>query len=123
MLDSELILLQLMLDEYELIHRQIKQLEEVIEGILLETDCGILLSMPGLGITTAAELTAEIGNVHDFTHPGQLIQIAGKKSVCKTIVRGNLRVIIAYRSKAGLYPFRESDPADRLRHDQGSVAL
>ena len=78
MLNSELVLLQLKLDEYELIRGQIKQLEEIIEEKLLETDGGILLSVPGLGITTAAELTAEIGNVHDFSHSGQLIKMAGQ---------------------------------------------
>lgn len=52
MLGSELNLLQLKLDEYELIHRQIKELEDVIEEKLMETDGGILLSIPSLGITT-----------------------------------------------------------------------
>jgi len=83
MLESELLLLQLKLDEYELIHRQIKQLEDVIEEKLLETEGGILLSIPGLGITTAAELTAEIGNVHDYSHAGQLIKMAGTNPIVR----------------------------------------
>ncbi|WP_394188551.1 transposase [Paenisporosarcina quisquiliarum] len=63
MLESELILLQQKLNEYELIHSQIKQLEELIEEKLLETDEGFLLSIPGIGPTTAVEMSAEIGNV------------------------------------------------------------
>lgn len=53
---SELILLRLKLDEFDLIKRQIKELEEIIEGLLLETDGGILLSVPGIGVTTVAEM-------------------------------------------------------------------
>jgi len=83
MLESELTLLKLKLDEYELIHRQIKELEDVIEKKLLETDGGILLTIPGLGVTTAAELTAEIGNVHDFSHAGQLIKMAGTNPIVR----------------------------------------
>ena len=98
MLESELILLKLKLDEYELIHRQIKELEDVIEEKLLETDGGILLSIPGLGITTAAELTAEIGNVHNFSHVGQLIKMAGTTPIVRLSdgKRGNHT---AYRNK------------------------
>ena len=52
----------LKLDEYELF-RSNQAIKAEIEKKLLETDGGILLSIPGLGITTAAELTAEIGNL------------------------------------------------------------
>lgn len=83
MLDSGLILLQLILDEYKLIHHQINQLGEVIKRKPLETDGGILLRMPGLSITTAAELTAEIGNVHDFTQARQLLKTAVTNSIVR----------------------------------------
>ncbi len=104
MLDSELILLQLKLDEYELIRGQIKQLEEIIEEKLLETDGGILLSVPGLGITTAAELTAEIGNVHDFSHAGQLIKMAGTNPIVRQ--SGGKRAQHYRISKQGRAAFR-----------------
>ncbi|CAM3232234.1 hypothetical protein FITA111629_11360 [Filibacter tadaridae] len=48
---AELLLLRLKLDEYELIHRQIVELDEIIEELLLETDGGILLSIPGITMT------------------------------------------------------------------------
>ena len=104
MLESELILLQLKLDEYELIHGQIKQLDEVIEGKLLETDGGILLSIPGLGTCTAAELTAEIGNVHDFSHAGQLIKMAGTNPIVRQ--SGGKRANHYRISKQGRAAFR-----------------
>ena len=104
MLNSELVLLQLKLDEYELIRGQIKQLEEIIEEKLLETDGGILLSVPGLGITTAAELTAEIGNVHDFSHAGQLIKMAGTNPIVRQ--SGGKRAQHYRISKQGRAAFR-----------------
>jgi len=82
-LASELLLLRLKLDEYELIHRQIAELEEVIEALLLETDGGILLSIPGIAVTLAAELTAEMGDLENFTNAGQLIKMAGTNPVVK----------------------------------------
>lgn len=82
-LTSELILLKLKLDEYQLIHSQITELEEVIEALLLETDGGILLSIPGIGVTLAAELTAEMGDLEVFTNAGQLIKMAGTNPVVK----------------------------------------
>ena len=104
MLESELILLQLKLDEYELIHGQIKQLDEVIEEKLLETDGGILLSIPGIGPCTAAELTAEIGNVHDFSNAGQLIKMAGTNPIVRQ--SGGKRANHYRISKQGRAAFR-----------------
>lgn len=104
MLESELILLQLKLDEYELVRRQIKQLDEVIEEKLLETDGGILLSVPGIGVCTAAELTAEIGNVQDFSHAGQLIKMAGTNPIVRQ--SGGKRANHYRISKQGRAAFR-----------------
>jgi transposase len=104
MLESELILLQLKLDEYELINRQIKELEDVIEEKLLKTDGGILLSVPGIGVTTAAELTAEIGNLHDFSHAGQLIKMAGTNPIVRQ--SGGKRANHYRISKQGRAAFR-----------------
>ena len=104
MLESELILLQLKLDEYELIHRQIKGLEGIIEEKLLETEGGILLSIPGIGPCTAAELTAEIGNVHDFSHAGQLIKMAGTNPIVRQ--SGGKRANHYRISKQGRASFR-----------------
>ena len=83
MLYSELLLLRLKLDEYELLQRQIVELETIIEEVLLKTDGGILLSVPGIGITIAAELTAEMGNVEDFSSAGQLIKMAGTNPIVR----------------------------------------
>jgi len=83
LLYSELLLLRLKLDEYELLQRQIVELKAIIEELLLQTDGGILLSMPGIGIIIAAELTAEMGNVEDFSSASQLIKMAGTNPIVR----------------------------------------
>lgn len=103
-LAGELLLLRLKLDEYDLIHRQIAELEEVIEELLLETDGGILLSIPGIGVTLAAELTAEMGDLEAFTNAGQLIKMAGTNPVVKQ--SGGKKATHFAISKQGRAPFR-----------------
>ena len=74
---AEIILLELKLDEYALLNNQIEYLKVKMEQVLLQTDGGILLSMPGVKVTTAAELTAEMGDLSKFTRAEQLIKLAG----------------------------------------------
>lgn len=83
---------------------QVKELEDVIEEKLLKTDGGILLSIPGLGITTAAELTAEMGNIHDFLQAGQLIKMAGTNPIVRQ--SGGKRASHHRISKQGRAAFR-----------------
>ena len=101
---AELLLLRLKLDEYNLIRRQIAELEEVIEELLLETDGGILLSIPGIGVILAAELTAEMGDLEAFTNAGQLIKMAGTNPVVKQ--SGGKKATHFAISKQGRAPFR-----------------
>lgn len=82
-LEAELYQLPVILDSYEQMTKHIKELEKKIEKILLRTDGALLLSMPGLGVVTAAELSAEIGNVKDFIHAGQLIKMAGTNPIVR----------------------------------------
>ncbi|WP_303966703.1 IS110 family transposase [Sporosarcina ureae] len=103
-LAGELLLLRLKLDEFDLIQRQITELEEVIEELLLETDGGILLSVPGIGVTLAAELTAEMGDLEVFTNAGQLIKMAGTNPVVKQ--SGGKKATHFAISKQGRAPFR-----------------
>jgi transposase len=105
-LTSELLLLRLKLDEYELIHRQIAELEEVIEALFLETDGGILLSIPGIAVTLAAELTAEMGDLENFTNAGQLIKMAGTNPVVKQ--SGGKKATHHAISKQGRAAFRNA---------------
>nr|WP_255367973.1 IS110 family transposase [Psychrobacillus sp. OK032] len=41
------------------------------------------MSIPGVGVTTAAELTVEMGYLSKFTHPEQLIKMAGTNPIIR----------------------------------------
>ncbi|PID03015.1 hypothetical protein CSV67_05985 [Sporosarcina sp. P2] len=75
-----------------------------MEELLLETDGGILLSVPGIGVTLAAELTAEMGDLEAFTNAGQLIKMAGTNPVVKQ--SGGKTATHFAISKQGRAPFR-----------------
>ncbi|MBU9711163.1 IS110 family transposase [Evansella tamaricis] len=80
---SEQFLLNQKLDQFDLLDRNIKELEKRIEDLFIETDGGILLSVPGIGVVTGAELFAEMGDISDFDHAGQLIKMAGTNPIVK----------------------------------------
>ena len=62
---------------------KIDALEQEIECLLLQTDGRLLLTVPGLGVSTAAELYAEIGDVSQFSNANQLIKKAGTNPIIK----------------------------------------
>ena len=103
-LRPELLLLELKLDEYELVSKQIDRLKSEMEQVLLQTDGGILLSIPGVGVTTAAELTAEMGDLSMFTRPEQLIKMAGTNPIIKQ--SGGKQAFTYHISKQGRAPYR-----------------
>jgi transposase len=43
----------------------------------------VILSVPGIGVVTGAELYAEMGDISDFEHAGQLIKMAGTNPIVK----------------------------------------
>ncbi|MNI05788.1 Transposase IS116/IS110/IS902 family protein [compost metagenome] len=82
-LRPELLLLRMKLQDLRAFDTKIHILEQEIEGLLLQTDGRLLLTVPGLGVSTAAELYAEMGDVSHYTHAGQLIKKAGTNPVVK----------------------------------------
>jgi transposase len=56
-------LLKMKLRDLRTFAAKINVLEQEIENLLLQTDGRLLLTVPDLGVTTAAELYAEIGDV------------------------------------------------------------
>ena len=82
-LRPELLVLQMKLRDLHAFDYKIDALEQEIECLLLQTDGRLLLTVPGMGVSTAAELFAEIGNVSQFTHAGQLIKKAGTNPIIK----------------------------------------
>lgn len=82
-LSPELMLLQMKLRDLHAFDAKIDMLEHEIESLLLQTDGRLLLTVPGLGVTTAAELYAEMGNISQYSNANQLIKKAGTNPIVK----------------------------------------
>ena len=71
------------LDQLDFMDRQIKLLEKKIENLFIETEGAVIVTVPGIGVVTGAELYAEMGDVTAFDHAGQLIKMAGTNPIVK----------------------------------------
>ena len=82
-LEIELLFLQMKLDDLERANQKITVLEQKIEELLVQTPGVLLLSMPEIGVISAAEFTAGTGPIGQYTHAGQIIKKAGTNSLVK----------------------------------------
>ncbi|WP_019412425.1 IS110 family transposase [Paenisporosarcina sp. TG20] len=82
-LSSELFFLKQKLRAYEWHTQTINEYEEEIERIFIETDGVLLLTVPGIGLPTAAEIYCEMGDLSHYTNAGQLIKKEGTNPVIK----------------------------------------
>ncbi|WP_066173758.1 IS110 family transposase [Bacillus marinisedimentorum] len=82
-LEAEQFLLNQKLDQLDLLDTQIKELEREIEDLFVQTEGAVTLSVSGIGLVTGAELFAEMGDITDFDHAGQLIKMAGTNPIVK----------------------------------------
>lgn len=82
-LSSELFLLKQKLKDFEWHTQTIKSYELEIERIFIETDGLLLLTVPGIGLITAAEIYCEMGDLSQFTNASQLIKKAGTNPTIK----------------------------------------
>jgi transposase len=103
-LKAELFMLPLQLDQYEMLDKQINLLEREIEDILIDSEGAVFLTVSGMGVVTSAELYAEMGDITDFDHGGQLIKMAGTNPVVKQ--SGGNRPSYYAISKQGRKQFR-----------------
>ena len=70
--------LELLIEELELLTKQLEQIEKAMEQAL--ADKGMketILTIPGIGIVTAASFFGEIGDPLRFNHPRQISKMAG----------------------------------------------
>lgn len=102
----EQFLLNQTLDQWALLQSQIKELEEEIEALFIQTDGAIILSVPGVGLVTGAELYAEMGDISKFDHAGQSIKMAGTNPIVKQ--SGDRRPSYYAVSKQGRKSFRNA---------------
>lgn len=66
------------LEEIEFCLRQLKATEQEMSEKLSQTGLKLnLLSIPGIGVVTAARFLGEVGDLSRFEHPSQLIKLAG----------------------------------------------
>ena len=68
--------LQLSLKQLDFLLTQINELEKTIREIIIATKTP-LLTVPGIGPTLAAIILAEIGDIHRFSSPDNLLAFAG----------------------------------------------
>ncbi len=105
---NDIFVIKKCLDSIKFLDEQIKELDSKINQNLkgMQKEMGILMSIPGVGFTTAAAITAEIGNIDVFSKPKKLVgwsglapsisESAGKSSNGHITKKGNkfLRTIL-----------------------------
>lgn len=87
-LSSEHFLLKQKLKDYEWHTQTIQSYEKEIERILVNTNGLLLLTVPGIGLVTAAEIYCEMGDLTHYTSANQLIKKAGTNPVIKQSGKG-----------------------------------
>ncbi|RID81556.1 IS110 family transposase [Peribacillus asahii] len=70
--------IRILLDKYDLIKQKFEELEPRIDA-LLEQIPGVhqMLAIKGIGKDTVAGFLAEVGDLNDYSHPRQIIKLAG----------------------------------------------
>lgn len=63
-------------DQIELIDRQIYEVESEMENIMLGLD-SVIITIPGIGYINGGMILGEIGDIHRFASPNQLLAFAG----------------------------------------------
>lgn len=70
--------LSMLLEQYDLLTRQMEELmEQVAKALDTIPGAQAILSMPCMGVATVAGIYAEIGDLHGYRHPQQIIRHAG----------------------------------------------
>jgi transposase len=91
------------LEQYDLYTRQLEQLVLEIEEMALQVP-GVkeLLTIKGVGITTAAGFIAEIGDIRRFAHPSQIQKLAGFNLIENSSGKHKGKTTISKRGRARL---------------------
>ena len=67
-----------LLEEYELVERQLNDILQLIEGCLYQIPgADKLLKVPGAGLVTVAGFLSEVGDINRFSDPKQIQKLAG----------------------------------------------
>lgn len=82
-LSSELFILNQKLKDYEWHTQNIESYEREIERAFVKTNGLLLLTVPGIGLITAAEIYCEMGDLTSYTSASQIIKKAGTNPTIK----------------------------------------
>lgn len=67
-----------LLDQHELFKIQLNELDEELESLVLTIPgADEMIAIPGLGPVTVATFFAEVGDLKNYNHPQQLVNLAG----------------------------------------------
>jgi transposase len=102
-LTSAKLKLALMLEELELLIKQLEQLESAMEKALNGTGFGeIVLGIPGIGVVTGASFLGEIGDPMRFDDPRQISKMAGYNLVEDSSGKNKSGTAISKRGRKNL---------------------
>lgn len=95
--------LGLMIEELELLTKQLVQIENAMKLALAETGFDdIILGIPGIGVVTAASFLGEIGNPMRFDNPRQISKMAGYNLVEDSSGKSKSGTVISKRGRKNL---------------------
>lgn len=95
--------LELMIEELELLTKQLARIETEMDLALDNTGIKkIILGIPGIGVVTAASFLGEIGNPMRFDNPRQISKMAGYNLVEDSSGQSKSRTIISKRGRKSL---------------------
>ena len=95
--------LRLLIEELELLKEQLEQVKEEMDLALTETGYkDLILSIPGVGIVSAASFLGEIGDPLRFEHPNQISRMAGYNLVEDSSGQNQSRTVISKRGRKNL---------------------
>jgi transposase len=95
--------LKLLIEELELLTIQLEQVKEAMDLALAETGYkDLILSVPGIGIVSAASFLGEIGDPLRFDHPNQISRMAGYNLVENSSGQNQSRTVISKRGRKNL---------------------
>src|SRR5690625_1851276 len=67
-----------LLDQFELYKKQLEDLDQELEDLVYEIPgAQEIIDIKGIGVTTVATFFAEVGDINKYSHPQQLVNMAG----------------------------------------------
>lgn len=93
----------LMIEELELLAKQLEQIQQAMELALIDTGIKeIILSIPGIGVVSAASFLGEIGDPMRFDDPRQISKMAGYNLVESSSGNSKSGTVISKRGRKNL---------------------